>query len=72
MVAVVGVVVAAGVVVVAAAEVVVKVGYAVVVVVVVLVVEVVAAVGPDADGSTANHTPLIPCPRVSPAAWSLM
>ena len=62
-----GVVVAAGVVVVAAAEVVVKVVYAAVV-----VVEVVVAVGPDADGSTANHTPLIPCPRVSPAAWSLM
>lgn len=36
------------------------------------VVEVVVAVGAEADGSTANHIPLIPCPRMSPAAWSSM
>jgi hypothetical protein len=33
---------------------------------------VVVAVGPESAGSTANHIPLIPCPKVSPAAWSLI
>jgi len=57
---------------------VVDVGSVVVVVVVdvngVVVVEivVVAAVGPERVGSTANHIPLIPCPKVFPAVWSLI
>jgi hypothetical protein len=49
----------------------------VVVVVVVVVGTVVEAVvdtcvGPERVGSTANHIPLIPCPKLSPADWSPM
>jgi hypothetical protein len=68
------VVVVVGVVVVAVVGIVVDVVYVVVGVVNVVVMEVVVVivVGPDFVGSTANQTPLIPCPSVDPDTWSFM
>ena len=67
-------VVVVGVVVVAVVGIVVDVVIVVIGVVDIVVMEVVVviAVGPDFVGSTANQTPLIPCPSVDPDAWSLM